>query len=76
MVTLCRREFLSLGAVAASPVPAAGRLQPILISVNVLFDGGAHSGKGLSETEKAKFQRCWKIAVTEFAISGMSSRSG
>ena len=71
MKTLRRREFLSLGALAARPVLATDGLRPILISVNVMFDQGAHSGKGLTETEKARFQRYWKVALTEFATSGI-----
>ena len=59
-----RREFLALSA-------AASRWRPIVISVSVLFDRGAHSGKGLGEIERAAFQAHQERARREFATSGI-----
>jgi hypothetical protein len=46
-------------------------LKPIVVNVNVLLDGWAHSGKGLSAGEIAAFKRYQESARREFAISGI-----
>jgi hypothetical protein len=66
MSRLARREFLLGGAVAFG-----GTLAPIVIEVNALLDQGAHSGKGLSDFERSRFQRFQELAAREFAISGI-----
>ena len=62
-----RRDFLALAGAAGS----AARLRSIIVSVRVLFDQGAHSGKGLSQSEIATFNRYQEKASREFAISGI-----
>ncbi len=42
-----------------------------MISVNVLLDGWAHSGKGLSAGELSTFKRYQESARREYAISGI-----
>jgi hypothetical protein len=64
---LLRRDFL-----LAAPVSLSGQfLKPLMISVNLLFDQGAHSGKGLRPGEIALFQRYQEKARREFATSGI-----
>jgi hypothetical protein len=46
-------------------------LKPIVISVNLMFDHGAHSGKGLGEAETGLFQRYQEKARREYATSGI-----
>lgn len=45
---------------------------PILIvSVNVMFDQGAHSGKGLNAGERDRFKALQERAAREYAVSGI-----
>ena len=68
MERLTRRDLpVALFAAAGS---SAG-LQPIVVSINILFDQGAHSGKGLRADELAKFDRSQDRARREFAVSGI-----
>jgi hypothetical protein len=53
------------GFIARTPV------KPIVISVNLMLDYGAHSGKGLSESEVALFQRYQETTRREYATSGI-----
>jgi len=46
-------------------------LKPIVISVNVMFDNAAHSGKGLSAGEVDLFKRYQEKARREYATSGI-----
>jgi hypothetical protein len=46
-------------------------LKPIIVCVNVLLDGWAHSGKGLNADELSTFRRDQESARREFAISGI-----
>ncbi|MGA2738253.1 MAG: hypothetical protein ABSG65_12500 [Bryobacteraceae bacterium] len=46
-------------------------MQPLVISVQAMFDRGAHSGKGLSEAERFKFRRLQEQARREYANSGI-----
>jgi len=46
-------------------------LKPLVISINLLLDQGAHSGKGLRPEEIALFQRYQEKARREFATSGI-----
>jgi len=62
-----RREFLAL----AAAVRVAERLRPIVISLNVMFDQGSHSAKGLGEAEISKFRNLQEKARREFATSGI-----
>jgi hypothetical protein len=48
-----------------------GSLSPIVISVQVMFDRGAHSGKGLGDAEIAKFKAFQEKARREYAVSGI-----
>jgi len=65
---LGRRQFL---AIAAAQAARAGNLRPIVVSVNVLLDQGAHSGKGLGPAERAAFNGYQEKARREYAISGI-----
>ncbi len=49
----------------------AGPLRPLLVSVQVLFDQGAHRGKGLSQAERARFGMFQETARREYAVSGI-----
>jgi hypothetical protein len=66
-----RRDFLLAlaggGFFSRKPEP----LKPIVISVNLMFDHGAHSGKGLGETELALFNRYQEKTRREYATSGI-----
>ena len=64
---LGRRQFL-----IAAQAAFAADLQPIIISVNVLPDQGAHSGKGLGPAERATFNGYQEKARREYAVSGIS----
>jgi hypothetical protein len=68
-----RREFVALGASGVSLI--AGRntvpLRRIVISVNVMLDGGAHSGKGLRPGDVSLFTAFQEKAGREYATSGI-----
>ena len=64
---LLRRDFL----LAAAGLLSGQSLKPLVISVNLLFDEAAHSGKGLRPEEIALFQRYQEKARREFATSGI-----
>jgi hypothetical protein len=46
-------------------------LKPIVISVNLMFDHAAHSGKGLGAAELDLFQRYQEKARREYSTSGI-----
>ena len=46
-------------------------LRPLIIAVQVMFDKGANSGKGLHEDERSKFERLQERARREYATSGI-----
>ena len=68
-----RRAFIAAsvaeGALLAAQKPSSRR--PLLIAVEVLFDRGAHSAKGLTETERALFHSYQEKARREYAVSGI-----
>jgi hypothetical protein len=72
-VALTRRDFLLSGidAAGAGALHASQGLKPIVISVHVMFDQGAHSGKGLRDSEIARFNVCQERARREYSISGL-----
>ncbi|MBY0505535.1 MAG: hypothetical protein K2X03_16600 [Bryobacteraceae bacterium] len=43
----------------------------LTIQVQVLFDQGAHNGRGLGATERARFWRMQEQARREFGVSGL-----
>lgn len=61
---LGRRQFLALAT-------APAKLPPIIVSVNVLLDQGADSGKGLDPAERNTFDRYQQKAQREYAVSGI-----
>ena len=64
-----RRDFLLLAA--GFLTRKSESLKPIVISVNLMFDHGVHSGKGLTAGELALFKRYQEKARREFATSGI-----
>jgi len=62
-----RRDFLLAGFLARRAEP----LKPIVISVNLMFDHGAHSGKGVTAVELALFKQFQEKARREFVTSGI-----
>jgi hypothetical protein len=70
---MTRRDFIFGGATGGGFLTRtkAEPLQPIVISVNALFDQGAHSGKGLGGSEIAAFKRYQERARREYAMSGI-----
>jgi hypothetical protein len=70
---MARRDFVLSGVAGISflgrrnPQP----LRPIVISVNAMLDGWAHSGKGLGAAELAAFKRYQEKARREYAVSGI-----
>jgi hypothetical protein len=68
-----RRKFLALGAggvwLYARRIPEP--LRRIVISVNVMLDRGAHSGKGLTPGEISLFRTYQEKASREYATSGI-----
>jgi hypothetical protein len=69
-VAFGRREFLT-SSLAGIALNAAEALRPIVVSVNVMFDRGAHSNKGLTESEIALFNAYQERARREYATSGI-----
>lgn len=65
-----RRGFLGLGLLAGCS-PSGPAAAPIAVHVRVLFDRGAHGGKGLDEKEVALFRRYQERARAEFSASGL-----
>ena len=63
--TIHRRQLLLLGVAGAQTLP------PLVIRVHVMFDQGAHEGRGLSASERAQFSRYQENARREFAVSGI-----
>ena len=59
-----RRDFMALGFAAA----VGG---PLTVRVQVLFDRGAHGGKGLTGRETALFTAFQAKAQHEYAVSGI-----
>lgn len=62
-----RRQLVLLGAGALH----AHSLAPLLIRVQVLFDQGAHQGRGLDASERSRFSRLQENARREYAVSGI-----
>ena len=66
--TINRREFVLLNAAAMAD---GSHSTSLVISVHVLFDQAAHSGKGLGEAERSKFHAFQNKAAREYANSGI-----
>jgi hypothetical protein len=67
-----RRELLLFGASGSLfSRTATAPLKPIVVTVSVMLDRGAHSAKGLSESEVAKFKQYQEQARREYATSGI-----
>ena len=67
-----RRELLLFGAGGGGLFSrTAPALKPIVISVSVMLDRGAHSARGLAENEIAKFKQYQEKARREYATSGI-----
>ncbi len=67
-----RRELLLFGASGGLfSRTATAPLKLIVISVSVMLDRGAHSAKGLGESEIAKFKQYQEKARREYAASGI-----
>jgi hypothetical protein len=67
-----RRELLLFGGGAGLfSRMAAAPLKPIVITISVMLDRGAHSAKGLGESEIAKFKQYQEKAGREYATSGI-----
>lgn len=71
MDELRRREFLALAQSGVIFQSGPNQWKRIVISVNVILDIAAHSGKGLTPAEIARLSQYQKIAAGEFAISGI-----
>jgi hypothetical protein len=69
-----RREFVALGAGGVGLFARRNpeHLRRIVISVNVMLDRGAHSGKGLGPSEVSLFTAYQDKAAREYAASGIS----
>jgi len=70
---LRRREFLLFGMAGAGALALNGGQdsRPIVISVHAMFDKGAHSGKGLRDSEIARFKAWQERARREYSTSGI-----
>lgn len=71
---VARRELVTLGAAGVGLLFTRGnseRLKRIVISVNAMFDQGAHRGKGLGSGEVSLFGKYQQIAAREYATSGI-----
>jgi hypothetical protein len=67
-----RREFLALSlAATACSRGSAGGLRPMVVRVHVLFDRGAHSGRGLDNREMSLFHAYQERTRREYAVSGI-----
>jgi hypothetical protein len=68
-----RRDFIGWGG-AAGGFFAAKHPEPsrsLVISVQAMFDQGAHSGRGLKDAERSKFRNFQEKARREYATSGI-----
>jgi hypothetical protein len=65
-----RRTFLAFGGAFLARTNSE-RLRPITISVHVMVDRGAHSGRGLGAGEVSKFKCYQEKASREYATSGI-----
>jgi len=73
---LSRRQFFTFGSAGLFHLDSAGSLRPMVVSVQVMYDRGAHSGRGLSDREIATFHAYQEKARRELAIyEHMSRRS-
>jgi hypothetical protein len=63
-----RRDFLAL---AAGSGAAAVSGQRLVVSVQVMFDRGAHGGRGLQDREVSRFAALQDEARREYATSGI-----
>jgi hypothetical protein len=68
---VARRDFVLAGLAGGFFSRKSAPLKPIVISVNLLLDHGAHSGEGLSEGEVDLFKRYQENARREYATSGI-----
>ena len=68
-----RREFFAFGLAGRGflTLKSPEHLRPLVISVNVMLDRGAHSGKGLAEGEISAFKYHQEKARHEYATSGI-----
>lgn len=62
-----RREFIAFGTAEGALLA----FRPLTIAVQVMFDQGAHSGKGLGEAERSRFKSYQEKARREYATSGI-----
>lgn len=62
---LRRREFIALAQMRFQT------LRPLTVSVNVMLDRGAHSGKGLTTSEVSAFNHHQEKSRREYATSGI-----
>jgi hypothetical protein len=71
--TVGRRQLVALGMAGAGVLTLSGAQpwRPIVIAVQVMFDRGAHSGRGLSGREISLFQAYQEKARREYAVSGI-----
>ena len=71
--TLSRRELVALAGLGGNFFSTNNleRSTPIVISVNAMFDRGAHAGKGLSAGELSAFKSYQEKARREYATSGI-----
>jgi hypothetical protein len=65
-----RREFLLSGAALFTPC-RADQLDPIVVSVQAMFDQGARSGRGLGDHEISLFNSWQDTARRNYAVSGI-----
>jgi hypothetical protein len=65
-----RREFLVSGAPLFIPI-RADQPDPIIVSVQAMFDQGAHSGRGLTDREVSLFNSWQETARRNYAVSGI-----
>jgi hypothetical protein len=73
-VAVTRREFVALSAVGGSLFftrNSPPHMRRIVISVNLMFDRGAHSGRGLGQGEVSLFNGYQAKAAREYATSGI-----
>ena len=72
-----RREFFMACGGAAGGLAAGRRVEPagfVIVTVQAMFDQGAHSGKGLGEAERSKFQAYQEKARRSMPPAESSSR--
>ena len=71
LIPVSTRRTFSASVLGVSQLNNRQQMTPIVIRVHLMFDQDAHSGKGLTESERAKFFAHQEKARRDFLTSGI-----